>query len=249
MVYVNPVLNEEKLHSFYKNEESYTRVLMNEHQLDMDAKKFNYGMDIIERYLPQKGRLLDIGCGPGTFLQIAKVRGWDVQGIEFNTWCIENTRKMNICVHDKPLKNSGFPEKFFKCVTLWTVLEHIMNPSELLSDIFKILSPGGILLILVPNLDSLANRILHEKSTTFSGDSHVNLFNAKSITRLLQDSGFAVKEYETLLTRLGTINNYLNYEDPQFGEGESVLEFLTPEFIHDNLLGYLLLVVAEVPKN
>lgn len=249
MVYVNPVLNEERLHSFYQNEESYTRVLLNENQLEMDIKKFNYGMDIIEEYMPAKGKLLDVGCGPGISLKVAKERGWDVQGIEFNTWCIKNIRNMNIPVVDQPLKEVGFPENYFECVTLWTVLEHVMEPGELLADIFKVLSPGGILLLLVPNLDSLANRILHEKSTTFSGDSHVNLFNAQSISRLLKKSGFIVKECETILTRIGTINNYLNYEDPQFGEGTPVLEYLTPEYIHDNLLGYLLMVLAQVPKS
>ena len=89
----------------------------------------------------------------------------------------------------------------------------------------------------MPNIDSLATRILHEKNVTFAGDSHVNFFNVDTLTRLLSDTGFMVRDAETVLTELGTINNYLNFEDPYFGEGRTVLDVLTPGYIHEHLLG------------
>jgi len=131
---------------------------------------------------------------------------------------------------------------------VWTVLEHVLDPEDLLKDIHQVLVPGGVLLILVPNIDSLANRILHERSTTFSGETHINLFNASTLARLLKKVEFELIECETVLTQLGTINNYLNYEDPQFGEGGPVLDFLTPEYIHEQMLGYLLLTLARAHK-
>ena len=248
MVYVSPVLTDEKVYAFYQNEDSYTSVLMNDLQVTMDFKKFHYGLDLIEEIVPQKGKLLDIGCGPGAFLKVAKEREWDVRGLEFNRFCIEQLRKDNIEVVDVQLKKAGFESNSFQCITLWTVLEHVMEPDDLLSDVASILAPGGVVLILVPNVDSLANRILHERSTTFAGESHVNLFNAKSLTMLLNNNGFETRESETILTRLGTINNYLNYEDPQFGEGKKVIDILTPRYIHDNLMGYLLLTIAVKNK-
>ena len=246
MVYVSPVLKEKNLHFFYQDEDSYMRVLANESQLAMDEIKFQYGLDLIEEYVPLKGNLLDIGCGPGIFLNLARERNWHVQGIEFNSWCVQHLKELSIGVIDVPIKEAMLPQGFYNCVTMWTVLEHIVKPGDLLTEIHRILAPDGIILILVPNVDSLANRILHEKSTTFSGKTHVNLFNATSLSRLLEKKGFAVTESETILTRLGAINNYLNYEDPQFGEGNSVLGCLTPKYIHENMLGYLLLVLAKV---
>lgn len=248
MVYVNPVLSEERLHSFYQDEDSYRQVLLNKLNLSLDRKKFQYGLDLIEEYLPQKGNLLDVGCGPGVFLEVARERGWHVCGVEFNSWCVQHLREMNIDVIDVPIQQASLPHDFYQCVTLWAVLEHIVDPENLLKDIHRILTTGGILLILVPNIDSLANRLLHERSATFAGEAHVNLFSASTLARLLKKVEFELIECETVLTLLGTINNYLNYEDPQFGEGDSVLDFLTPEYIHQRMLGYLLLALVRVNK-
>ena len=248
MVYVNPVLNEERLRSFYQDEDSYRQVLLNELNLSLDRKKFQYGLDLIKEHVPQKGNLLDVGCGPGFFLEAARERGWHVSGVEFNTWCLQHLSEMNIEVIDVPIKQAMLPDDFYQCVTLWTVLEHILDPEDLLRDIHQVLAPGSILLILVPNVDSLANRILHEKSTTFSGDTHINLFSTATLTRLLEKVKFELVECETVLTQLGIINNYFNYEDPQFGEGSPVLDFLTPEYIYERMLGYLLLALARVHK-
>lgn len=248
MVYVNPVLNEEALHSFYQDEDSYRQVLLSEINLSLDRKKFQYGLDLIEEYIPQKGALLDVGCGPGIFLQEAKERGWNVLGVEFNSWCVQHLKETGIEVIDVPISQATLRHDFYQCVTLWTVLEHVVNPEDLLRDVHRVLIPGGILLILVPNVDSLANRILHERSTTFSGDSHVNLFSASTLARLLEKVQFDMIECETVLTQLGAISNYLNYEDPQFGEGKPVLDFLTPQYIHERMLGYLLLTLAKASK-
>jgi len=248
MVYVNPVLNEERLHSFYRDEDSYRQVKLNEFQLSMDRKKFQYGLDLIEEYTPQKGSLLDVGCGPGVFLQVARERGWQVHGVEFNSWCVQHLREMNIEVIDVPIEQATLPHDFYQSVTLWAVLEHIVDPENLLKDVHRALAPDGMLLITVPNIDSMANRILHERSTTFAGEAHVNLFSASTLARLLKKVEFELIECETLLTLLGTINNYLNYEDPQFGEGSPVLDFLTPEYIHQRMLGYFLLALARAPK-
>jgi 2-polyprenyl-3-methyl-5-hydroxy-6-metoxy-1,4-benzoquinol methylase len=245
MVYVNPALKEERLHSFYQDEDSYTRVLLNDLQMRMDRKKFNYGLDLVEEYIPRKGRLLDVGCGPGTFLQVAKERGWSVQGLEFNTWCVQRVRKMEIDIIDIPFEKAGLLSNAYRCVTLWNVLEHVLNPGGFLRNIHQLLVHDGVLLILVPNIDSLAIRILHEKSAAFSGDVHINFFNGSTLNQLLEQVGFRVKECETLLTELGTINNYLSFEDPYFGEGSSVLDFLTPEYMHDHKLGYQLLVLGQ----
>lgn len=247
MIYVAPVLREERLHSHYLGEDSYTRVLMNETQMEMDRRKFHYGLDLIESFVPGKGRLLDVGCGPGVFLEVARERGWRVEGLEFNAWCVERVRGLGIPVFDSPLETADLTAGAYQCVTLWTVLEHIVEPRGFLESIRRLVSPQGVLLVLVPNVESLAIRILHEKAVTFSGDSHVNHFGPATLARLLETSGFAVADCETLLTEIGTINNYLNFEDPYFGDAQRVLDVITPEYIHRERLGYLLQTIAE-PK-
>ena len=60
MLYTNPVLKEERLHSAYLEEDIWTQILCNETQQSLDRKKFQYGLDLIEEYQPQKGRLCNI---------------------------------------------------------------------------------------------------------------------------------------------------------------------------------------------
>jgi 2-polyprenyl-3-methyl-5-hydroxy-6-metoxy-1,4-benzoquinol methylase len=245
MVYVNPVLREERLHSFYMDEDSWTKVLMNEAQQELDRKKFAYGLDVIEEHVPERGRLLDVGCGPGVFLEVARERGWRVAGVEFNRWCLERLRGLEIEASDVPLEQAEEEPGSHECVTMFSVLEHIIEPGPMLAAAHRILVAGGVLLIEVPNIDGLASRLLHERSATFGGDSHVNFFNVRTLTRMLGGVGFEVLEAETLLTQLGTIDNYLSYEDPYFGQSERVLDFLTPEYIHGRMLGSRLLVLAR----
>jgi SAM-dependent methyltransferase len=188
---------------------------------------------------------LDVGCGPGVFLEVARERGWRVEGLEFNAWCVERVRGLGIPVFGSPLEQADLSPGAYQCVTLWTVLEHIVEPRSFLQSIRRLLAPDAVLLVLVPNVDSLAVRMLHEKAVTFAGDSHVNHFSPATLGRLLESSGFAVADCETLLTEVGTINNYLSFEDPYFGDAPRVLDVVTPEYLHRNRLGYLLQVIAQ----
>jgi 2-polyprenyl-3-methyl-5-hydroxy-6-metoxy-1,4-benzoquinol methylase len=245
MTYVSPVLCEERLHGQYADQDSWTRVLLNEVQQAMDCKMFAYGLDLVEELAPGRGRVLDIGCGLGTFLDLARQRGWEVRGVEVNSWCVRYMTERGIPVFAGLLQPEDLLPRHYNCVALWTVLEHLVDPKKMVALARQTLVPGGVLLVYVPNIEGLVTRILHEKSATFSGDAHVNFFNAATLTRLLRDSGFDVCECETLITELGSINNHLSFEDPYFGGAGTVLDYLTPQFIHDRLLGSRLLVIAQ----
>ena len=247
MFYVNRILREDILNKFYTDEKSWNNILLTELQLDLDGKKFAYGLDLIEELCGEPGPVLDVGCGPGIFLEAARERGWKVSGIEFNEGCCERLSSLSIeCFrHPIPSEENGLKDDYFQAVTAWDVLEHIAEPNLFLSHINQKMRPGGILLILVPNINGLALRLLREKSITFAGEAHLNFFNLDTLTRLLEHTGFKVEHGETLLTEIGSINNYLNYEDPYSGPGETVMDFLTPELIHKNMLGSRLLVLSR----
>jgi predicted SAM-dependent methyltransferase len=155
---------------------------------------------------------------------------------------------LNIDVIDSPFEQAALMHDSYQCVTLWDILEHIIDPKDFLRKCYQILTPSGIILIQVPNIDSLVSRMLHEKSATFSGDAHVNFFNVATLTMLLEQTGFVVKECETIWTEIDTINNYLNFEDPYFGEGEKFIDILTPAYMHERMLGSRLLALAEASK-
>ena len=245
MIFVSPVLEVEKLQSLNMNEESWQKVLLTPNQIELDKRKFDYGLDLIESYCPSRGSLLDIGCGPGVFLEQARNRGWKVAGLEFNKWCVKRLKELEIEVADCPIEESNLKDESFECITLWTILEHLADPAAVLKEINKKLAPGGLLVVYVPNADSLAVRMLQEKCSTFAGDSHLNFFNEKTLSRMLDETGYKMLEAETILTEIGTMRNYLSFENPYFGNGEEVLDILTPKYIHDNMLGYALLALAK----
>jgi 2-polyprenyl-3-methyl-5-hydroxy-6-metoxy-1,4-benzoquinol methylase len=253
LIYVNPVLNEEAARDYYLREKSWVRVLESEAQQEYDRLKYQYGLDAALAFIrPDRVRpisLLDIGAGSGLFASVARDQGIVTSVLEPN---LENARKMRadgFTVIDTPLDEVGNMSRLFNLVTLWEVLEHIVHPREMLDHIHRIIDPAGVLLILVPNADALVTRLLHEKSGVFGGHSHVNFFNIKTLSRLLQETGFMVLHTETIITELGAINNYLDFQDPYSGRAEGLFECLTPELIHDRLWGSKLLVLAGPEKS
>ena len=244
-IYVNPILKDEKLHNLYLDETSYNNVLTNKLQIDLDKKRFNYCLSLIEKKCESIGRILDIGAGPGIFLETAKDRGWEPTAIEFNSFCIERIEKLGIRCIKQPVEESKLPHNSFECITLWAVLEHLQNPKDTLKHIHNLLKPNGVLLLLVPNVKSLAARILHEKCITFAGDSHINFFDNETLKKIQELCGFQIFDMETIFSEVNTIKNYLNYDDPYLGTCKfDELDFLNPQYIHENLLGYCLVSYA-----
>ena len=241
MVYVNPTLKEEKTHSFYNNEESYNKVLMNKLQMQMDKKRFSYSLDIIDSLVKNKNKIIDYGAGPGFFLEHAISRGWDATAVELNYFCVQKLKSLNINVIDRSGEQKNIEENKYDCATLWAVLEHIVNPNKTLKEIYKMLKPEGLLALIVPNFDSLAVRILQERCATFGGESHVNHFNPFTLEKMLNSNGFEKIEMETIFTEINTIQNYLSFNDPYLDDPTFYMDILTPEYIHKNLRGYALL--------
>jgi len=253
MMYVNPMLNEEMVDFEYETgyEEDWVHMLLNPTQREFDNPKFFNGIKTIEKVIETKGKILDVGCATGHFLEICKERGWDVTGVELTKSAVEHCRKIGLNVIDKKLHEAEFEEKSFDAITLWDALEHIPKPKEILKEVRKLLKDGGVLLVMVPNGGSLAARILQEKCNMFSGFAHINIFNPTTLKRVLLESGFEVKHMETIISEINIINNYLNYEHPYAGNSEeknNILGFpqLNEKFIHDNLLGYKIISVSKV---
>ncbi|MDR1487974.1 MAG: class I SAM-dependent methyltransferase [Deltaproteobacteria bacterium] len=244
LIYVSLILREDLMIKFWREELSWRQVLMSAPQVELDSKKYDYGLDLVSAHVPNR-KVLDIGTGTGAFLKTAVARGWDATGLELNVESVENLLKEGMRIIVKPLEISDLSSHSFDLVTLWEVLEHLADPALVLAQARRLLTRQGLLLILVPNSGSLVTRVLHEKSNTFGGHSHLNHFNLKSITSLLNSLHYEIVELETVITELGTINNHLNFQDPYLGDAPPFFSVLTPEFIHDNLLGSRLMILAR----
>ena len=246
LIYVSLILREDVLEKYWREEAAWSGVLNSPAQLEMDRLKYQYGLDLVAPRLAGR-RLLDVGSGPGGFVRVAQADGWDASALELN---VESTKRLldeGYKVIVRQLELTDLPDHSFDLVSLWEVLEHLPDPRVMLGEIHRLMDPSGLLLLMVPNARSLVTRVLHEKSNTFGGHSHLNHFHVDSLTRILDGTGFKIAEMETVITELGTINNYLAFADPYSGGAPPFWDDLTPELIHRQLWGSRLLVLAS-PK-
>ncbi|MDR3153927.1 MAG: class I SAM-dependent methyltransferase [Deltaproteobacteria bacterium] len=247
LIYVSLILREDIMIRYWREELAWMSVLNSGPQEELDRLKFAYGLAAASLHLGKAvpGSLLDMGAGNGSFARTARSLGWKATALELNSQSAESMRNDGLQVIVKPLELADLPPASFDLITFWEVLEHLSEPRQALSRLKPLFSGDGVLLILVPNAGSLVTRLLHEKSNTFGGHSHLNHFDQASLTRLLDSLGYEILEMETLLTELGTINNHLDFQDPYLGEAAAFAPELTPELIHDRLWGSRLFVLAR----
>lgn len=244
LIYVSLILREDVMEKYWREELAWTGVLNSGPQMEMDSLKYTYGLDLVAHRFPGR-RLLDIGSGPGGFIRQASELGWQATALELNQESSDKLAAEGYKVIVKQLEMADLSPASFDLISLWEVVEHLAEPRTVLAEARRLLAAGGLFLILVPNVNSLVSRLLHEKSNTFGGHSHLNHFSPETLTALLQSVGLKIVEMETVITELGTINNHLAFEDPYEGRAEPFWSGLTPELIHRQLWGSRLLVIAE----
>jgi 2-polyprenyl-3-methyl-5-hydroxy-6-metoxy-1,4-benzoquinol methylase len=153
------------------------------------------------------GRLLDIGCGIGFFLDEAKKRGWAVYGTEYSERLIGLLREKGITIHEGQLNSENYEEGFFDVVTSFEVIEHINNPTSEVTEINKLIRKGGLVYLTTPNFNSLLRRKLKIKYNVINYPEHLSYYTPSTIARLFTSNGFKKWKVETTgisLTRLRT---------------------------------------------
>jgi 2-polyprenyl-3-methyl-5-hydroxy-6-metoxy-1,4-benzoquinol methylase len=122
-------------------------------------RRFEHALEVLEREVSGR-RLLDVGCGAGTFLAIAAPRGWDVHGIEMNrALCDAAERAVGpgriVCGAFEALDPS---EARYDVITMWDVIEHVLDPAAFIARAQAMLRPGGVLVMCTPDEESLLAR-------------------------------------------------------------------------------------------
>lgn len=198
LVYVNPRLKPEFVISAYSNAVDQLYVSQEEGRL----KTFEKGLKLVESYAPRKGKILDVGCAAGFFVKVAKEHGWDACGVEPGRWMGEwGRQKNNINIIDGTLREAKFAEGCFDVVTMWDVLEHTPDPVAELAEVYRILKPGGILVINFPNVGSKLAR-LAGRNWWFFLSVHLYHFTPQTITTMLEKNNLSVlslrRHFQTL---------------------------------------------------
>jgi 2-polyprenyl-3-methyl-5-hydroxy-6-metoxy-1,4-benzoquinol methylase len=152
LVYVNQiptVENGKVVGEYYSGDDA--EIENNRHRY---AEVSRYLVDEINRLRPEKGKLMDVGCGYGFFLMEAKKSGWDVYGTDLSDISIDYIRKNhgleNVWCADLP--DVELPDGALSAINMTNVLEHVPFPTKTLQECQKLLDDDGILLVRVPNM-------------------------------------------------------------------------------------------------
>ncbi len=241
--YMHPRITFEKLITLYAKDYTATKVYSSEPQLDIDGVKSTYGLNLLEKLgVPDKGRIMDLGCGSGKFLVTAKQQGWDeCIGVDANPTFKDlhgETNSVKFIYSSFETLDTNAIGDGYSAITLWNVLEHLYDLKAIVRQIHTLLKPGGLLFIMVPNVESLATKLIREKSATFNW-KHVAHFSPKSLKKLMVDAGFEVSLMETSISEIENVKSYLNGKWPYsgYGDPEGLFDWITPEYIHDNMMG------------
>lgn len=190
--YVNPRINRQTLEDGY-TETYYPPDKVERIRTDsMEWLQMTERLTELEKQHQDKGRLLDVGCGIGTFLHLAREQGWESQGVEpskSGTAFAQGMYKLDVKCGD--VFEAAFPSAYFDAITLYHVLEHISELNPLLSELRRVLKPQtGTLVIEVPNGESLQSRLQKADWPYVHPHDHLYYFSARSLPKLLQKHGF-----------------------------------------------------------
>jgi 2-polyprenyl-3-methyl-5-hydroxy-6-metoxy-1,4-benzoquinol methylase len=140
---------------------------------------------------PHPGRLLDFGCGGGSFLCEMAARGWRVTGLDSSPQVVDSIRQhFGFDVVAGTLPHRDLTTGSFDVITMWQSLEHVHQPLAVLRSAYELLIPGGKLIVAVPNFDSLTSAWFGEYWYGLDLPRHLTHFIPRTLTEMLQTSGF-----------------------------------------------------------
>jgi 2-polyprenyl-3-methyl-5-hydroxy-6-metoxy-1,4-benzoquinol methylase len=170
-------------------------------------------VDFLAAGLPERARVLDVGCGRGVLLGPLADRGFEVFGVEMSEASTQSADpRADIRIAGR-LGDAGFETASLDQVIIWHVLEHIADPVHTIEECHRILKPGGRLIVAVPNFSSLQARWSGPAWFHLDAPRHLYQFPLRALEKLMSDHGFAVQSEHHFSLRqnpFGWIQSALN---------------------------------------
>lgn len=206
LIYQNPRPTLTELPNFYpedyipyaENKQRTTRL----QQLNLDYQ-MRRRTSRLTHYQPEPGHILDIGCATGAFLVAMRQLGWTVQGVELSEHAADYARRMqNLDVHTGTVESAVFATDSFDIITMWDVLEHVIDPKATLQEVRRILKPNGLLVLSLPNPDCWEARLFKQYWVGWDRPRHLHIFSQTVLNNYLQEAGFDMLSVQSFSGRL-----------------------------------------------
>lgn len=186
--------------------------------------------DKLHRLLNGSGRVLDIGCGNGRFLDFIQKRGdYEIYGVEISDAAARRAKGIpDINLLIGRLNSASYSPNSFDAITLFHVIEHLEQPSETLDLIKTLLKPNGVVAFSFPNIGSLQSRLFKGNWFHMDAPRHLSFFRPKDFIKMMEGRGFRLIE-----------ERYFNVEYNPYGTLQSILNLFTSkrEVFYEHLKG------------
>lgn len=168
-----------------------------------------------------RGKLLEIGCGSGMTLANLKSLGWDAEGIDFDSKAAESANlNFNITVKSGSLREVNYEANKFDAILMSHVIEHIFDPVIFLTECSRILKPGGKLVILTPNINSIGFKRFSRNWVHLDPPRHLYLFSIQTLRAIAIKAGFFPTSWKTTV-RDSNLSWLMSMEISKFGKWDS----------------------------
>lgn len=201
--FISPRLSPDALSRLYDTE-YHSKTVSGAYNVDETVSLYEYQIfkSYLLKFLPQEGRILDVGCGVGNMLmQLKNDTRYTTSGVEISKDAAERAQQNGLNVLNGNLFDANFEDESFDAVFLLYVLEHVDNPLEVLKEIKRILKKNGLLFLAVPNyrylriaFDNIAAKLIIHKSATLHPEEHLQNFTPVTLKKMLNKAGFQIRK-------------------------------------------------------
>ncbi|KPJ62036.1 MAG: hypothetical protein AMJ42_00290 [Deltaproteobacteria bacterium DG_8] len=203
LIYNNPRLDFESLKKIYAKEyfvidndntgtnyKAYANYIEEE---PLIIRSMHRRMRRVEALSSGKGCLLDVGCAAGFSLIAAQQRGWEAEGIDFSSFCVNYARSRGLRVHQGTLEDFPGKEESMDVITMWDYLEHSPDPLGDLKICHSLLKRGGVIVLSTPNVDSWSFHLFKKNWIGFKNIDHLYFFSRQTLSKLTGMAGLTME--------------------------------------------------------
>lgn len=197
LVYLDFVASKEFSQNYYSEEffnDKGTKHAYTDYEKESKflKKSFLKRIELLRKY-QSDGNLLDIGCATGSFMEKAS-NFYKVSGIDVSDYAIKQAKSKKLDVWQGMLDDSPYRNQVFDVVTLWDTIEHVADPKETIAQVGKIVRPEGIIGLTTGDVGSIFAQMCGSFWHLYNIPQHLSYFDKKTITKILNNAGFEVKE-------------------------------------------------------